>query len=106
MFIDEIHMIVGAGSNNAMNVGNMLKPMLARAEIRLIGATTLNEYREYIEKDGALERRFQKILIKQPTVTKAEIHDNKVEYTIEKTLAAELVGDTKIRVSIESWQAD
>ena len=68
MFIDEIHMIVGAGSNNAMNVGNMLKPMLARAEIRLIGATTLNEYREFIEKDGALERRLQKIMVSEPTV--------------------------------------
>ena len=69
MFIDEIHMIVGAGSNNAMNVGNMLKPMLARGEIRLIGATTLNEYREFIEKDGALERRLQKIIVHEPTVT-------------------------------------
>ena len=68
MFIDEIHMIVGAGSNSAMNVGNMLKPMLARAEIRLIGATTLNAYREFIEKDGALERRLQKIMVKEPTV--------------------------------------
>ncbi|MDE5630484.1 MAG: AAA family ATPase, partial [Bacilli bacterium] len=68
MFIDEIHMIVGAGSNNAMNVGNMLKPMLARGEIRLIGATTLNEYREFIEKDGALERRLQKIIVSEPTV--------------------------------------
>ena len=68
MFIDEIHMIVGAGTNSAMNVGNMLKPMLARAEIRLIGATTLNEYREYIEKDGALERRLQKIMVHEPTV--------------------------------------
>ena len=68
MFIDEIHMIVGAGSNSAMNVGNMLKPMLARAEIRLIGATTLNEYREYIEKDGALERRLQKIMVSEPSV--------------------------------------
>ena len=67
MFIDEIHMIVGAGSNNAMNVGNMLKPMLARGEIRLIGATTLKEYREFIEKDGALERRLQKILVKEPS---------------------------------------
>ncbi|MDO4996743.1 MAG: AAA family ATPase [Bacilli bacterium] len=67
MFIDEIHMIVGAGSNNAMNVGNMLKPMLARGEIRLIGATTLKEYREYIEKDGALERRLQKILVQEPS---------------------------------------
>ena len=69
MFIDEIHMIVGAGSNQAMNVGNMLKPMLARGEIKLIGATTLNEYREYIEKDGALERRLQKIIVHEPTVT-------------------------------------
>ena len=60
-------MIVGAGSNNAMNVGNMLKPMLARGEIRLIGATTLKEYREYIEKDGALERRLQKILVQEPS---------------------------------------
>ena len=68
MFIDEIHMIVGAGSNNAMNIGNMLKPMLARAEIRLIGATTLKEYREFIEKDGALERRLQKIIVGEPTV--------------------------------------
>ena len=68
MFIDEIHMIVGAGSNNAMNVGNMLKPMLARGEIRLIGATTLNEYREFIERDGALERRLQKIKVSEPNV--------------------------------------
>ncbi|MCR5483048.1 MAG: AAA family ATPase [Bacilli bacterium] len=67
MFIDEIHMIVGAGSNQAMNVGNMLKPMLARGEIKLIGATTLNEYREFIEKDGALERRLQKIIVHEPT---------------------------------------
>ena len=68
MFIDEIHMIVGAGAEGAMDAGNMLKPMLARGEIHLIGATTLNEYRKYIEKDGALERRFQKILVKAPTV--------------------------------------
>ena len=70
MFIDEIHMIVGAGAlEGAMDAGNMLKPMLARGEIHLIGATTLNEYRKYIEKDGALERRFQKILVKAPSVT-------------------------------------
>lgn len=68
MFIDEIHMIVGAGESGAMDAGNMLKPMLARGEIKLIGATTLNEYRKYIEKDGALERRLQKVLVKQPTV--------------------------------------
>ena len=68
MFIDEIHMIVGAGGEGAMDTGNMLKPMLARGEIHVIGATTLNEYRKYIEKDGALERRFQKIQVSEPTV--------------------------------------
>ena len=68
LFIDEIHMIVGDGSEGTMNVGNMLKPMLARGEIKCIGATTLNEYRKYIEKDGALERRFQKIIVKAPSV--------------------------------------
>lgn len=68
MFIDEIHMIVGSGAEGAMDVSNMLKPMLARGEIHVIGATTLNEYRKYIEKDGALERRFQKVLASEPTV--------------------------------------
>ncbi len=69
LFIDEIHMIVGAGAlEGAMDAGNMLKPMLARGEILCIGATTLNEYRKYIEKDGALERRFQKVLVSEPTV--------------------------------------
>ena len=69
MFIDEIHMIVGAGAiDGAMDAGNMLKPMLARGEIHCIGATTLNEYRKYIEKDSALERRFQKVQVNEPTV--------------------------------------
>ena len=68
LFIDEIHMIVGNGEEGTMNVGNMLKPMLARGEIKCIGATTLNEYRKYIEKDGALERRFQKIIVAAPSV--------------------------------------
>ena len=68
LFIDEIHMIVGAGESGAMDAGNMLKPMLARGEIKLIGATTLNEYRKYIEKDGALERRLQKVMVKEPNV--------------------------------------
>ncbi len=68
MFIDEIHMIVGTGVEGTMDVSNMLKPMLARGEIHVIGATTLNEYRKYIEKDGALERRFQKVLVTEPTV--------------------------------------
>ena len=67
MFIDEIHMIVGSGEG-AMDISNMLKPMLARGEIHCIGATTLNEYRKYIEKDSALERRFQQVLVKEPTV--------------------------------------
>ena len=69
MFIDEIHMIVGTGNTEgAMDTSNILKPMLARGEIHVIGATTLNEYRKYIEKDGALERRFQKIIVKEPSV--------------------------------------
>ena len=69
MFIDEIHTIVGAGkSEGAMDASNIMKPMLARGEIKVIGATTLNEYREYIEKDGALERRFQKVMVDEPSV--------------------------------------
>ena len=69
LFIDEIHLIVGAGkADGALDAGNMLKPMLARGEIDCIGATTLNEYRMYIEKDRALERRFQQVLVKEPTV--------------------------------------
>ena len=69
LFIDEIHMLVGAGkTDGAMDAGNMLKPMLARGELHCIGATTLNEYREYIEKDSALERRFQKVGVSEPDV--------------------------------------
>ena len=69
LFIDEIHNIVGAGkTEGSMDAGNLLKPMLARGELHLIGATTLDEYREYIEKDKALERRFHKVLVKEPTV--------------------------------------
>ena len=68
MFIDEIHMIVGSGGEGAADASNMLKPMLARGEIHCIGATTLNEYRKYIEKDSALERRFQKVLVSEPNV--------------------------------------
>lgn len=69
LFIDEIHNIVGVGkTEGSMDAGNLLKPMLARGELHLIGATTLDEYREYIEKDKALERRFQKVLVKEPTV--------------------------------------
>jgi len=69
MFIDEIHTIVGAGnSEGGMDTSNILKPMLARGEIKVIGATTLNEYRKYIEKDGALERRFQKVKVSEPSI--------------------------------------
>ncbi|WP_320825525.1 ATP-dependent chaperone ClpB [Reinekea sp.] len=67
LFIDELHTVVGAGkSDGAMDAGNMLKPALARGELHCVGATTLNEYRQYIEKDGALERRFQKVLVSEP----------------------------------------
>ncbi len=69
LFIDELHLIVGAGkTDGAMDAGNILKPMLARGELHCIGATTLNEYRQYIEKDAALERRFQPVLVGEPTV--------------------------------------
>ena len=69
LFIDEIHLIVGAGkTDGAMDAGNILKPMLARGELHCIGATTLNEYKQYIEKDAALERRFQKVLVAEPSV--------------------------------------
>ena len=69
LFIDELHLIVGAGkTDGAMDAGNMLKPMLARGELHCIGATTLDEYRQYIEKDAALERRFQPVMVEEPTV--------------------------------------
>ena len=69
LFIDEIHMVVGAGkTDGAMDAGNLLKPALSRGELHCIGATTLNEYREYIEKDAALERRFQQVLVEEPSV--------------------------------------
>ena len=72
MFIDELHTIVGAGKGQgAMDAGNLLKPMLARGELHCIGATTLNEYRQYIEKDAALERRFQPVMVEEPTVEDA-----------------------------------
>ena len=69
LFIDELHLIVGAGkTDGAMDAGQLLKPMLARGELHCVGATTLDEYREYIEKDAALERRFQPVMVDEPTV--------------------------------------
>src|SRR5690606_30900647 len=69
LFIDELHTLVGAGkAEGAMDAGNMLKPALARGELRAIGATTVDEYRKYIEKDAALERRFQPVLVDEPSV--------------------------------------
>src|SRR5690606_27196556 len=69
LFVDEVHTVVGAGAaEGAMDAGNMLKPMLARGELHMIGATTLDEYRKHIEKDAALERRFQPLLVDEPSV--------------------------------------
>ena len=69
LFIDELHTIVGAGAaEGSVDASNMLKPMLARGELRTVGATTLDEYRKYIEKDAALERRFQPVLVDEPSV--------------------------------------
>src|SRR5690606_7364099 len=73
-FIDELHTIVGAGASGeggSMDAGNMIKPMLARGELRMVGATTLEEYRKYIEADAALERRFQQVLVGEPSVEDA-----------------------------------
>src|SRR4029450_5508516 len=72
VFIDEMHTIVGAGkAEGSMDAGNMLKPMLARGELRVVGATTLDEYRKHVEKDPALERRFQPVLVSEPPVDEA-----------------------------------
>ena len=72
VFIDELHTVVGAGATEgAMDAGNMLKPMLAHGELHMIGATTIDEYRMHIEKDAALERRFQPVLVEEPTVEDA-----------------------------------
>lgn len=74
LFVDEIHQLMGMGKtgpNSGMDAANIIKPLMARGEIKIIGATTLDEYRQYIEKDGALERRFQKILVDEPTPNEA-----------------------------------
>ena len=107
-FIDELHTVVGAGAtgDSAMDAGNMLKPMLARGELRLVGATTLDEYREHIEKDPALERRFQQVFVGEPTVedtigilrglkSRYEAH-HKVEITDGALVAAATLSDRYI----------
>ena len=74
MFIDEIHTIVGAGAaDGAIDAANILKPMLARREIQVVGATTIKEYRKYIERDPALERRFQPIIVEEPSLEETEV---------------------------------
>ena len=74
LFVDELHTVVGAGAaEGSMDAGNMLKPMLARGELHMIGATTLDEYRKHIEKDAALERRFQPVLVDEPSVEDADL---------------------------------
>ncbi len=74
LFIDELHTIIGAGnSSGSLDASNIFKPALARGEIQIIGATTLDEYREHIEKDGALTRRFQQILVEEPTLDETKI---------------------------------
>jgi len=107
LFIDEIHTVVGAGkTDGAMDAGNLLKPMLARGELHCIGATTLDEYRKYLEKDAALERRFQQVLVDQPTVTdtisilrglkeRYEMHHG-VRITDSALIAAALLSDRYI----------
>src|SRR5207249_1972593 len=110
LFIDELHTIVGAGSGGGeggLDVANSFKPMLARGELNLIGATTLNEYQKHIEKDGALERRFQPVLVSEPTVEQTitilrglrdtfEAH-HKVTITDEAVVAAAELSDRYIR---------
>jgi ATP-dependent Clp protease ATP-binding subunit ClpC len=85
LFIDEIHTLVGAGgASGSLDASNMFKPALARGEIQCVGATTINEYRQYIEKDGALERRFQKVLVEQPTATETQQIIEKIKDRYEK----------------------
>lgn len=107
MFIDELHLIVGAGkTDGAMDASNLMKPVLSRGKIRVIGATTLNEYREYIEKDGALERRFQKVMVMEPSVSdtisilrgikeKYEVH-HRIRIADSAVIASATMGDRYI----------
>jgi len=118
LFIDEIHMMVGAGkAEGSMDAGNMLKPALARGELHCVGATTLDEYRQYVEKDAALERRFQKVQIDEPTVedTIAILRGLKERYEVHHgveitdpaivaaaTLSHRYISDSLIRMEIDS----
>ena len=117
-FIDELHTVVGAGATgeSAMDAGNMLKPMLARGELRLVGATTLDEYREHIEKDAALERRFQQVYVGEPSVEdtvailrglkdRYEAH-HKVEITDAALVAAATLSDRYITGATAAGQGD
>ena len=111
LFIDEVHTVVGAGAaEGSMDAGNLLKPMLARGELRCIGATTLNEYRKYIEKDAALERRFQPVMVDQPSVedTISILRGLKERYEVHHGVRirdAALVAAAKLRTEIESMPA-
>jgi ATP-dependent Clp protease ATP-binding subunit ClpB len=108
LFIDELHTVVGTGaSQGTMDAGNLLKPMLARGELRCIGATTLDEYRKYIEKDAALERRFQQVVVNQPSVEdtisifawpkdRYETHHGGVKITDAALVAAATLSDRYI----------
>eukprot|EP00624_Nannochloropsis_granulata_P003298 evm.model.NODE_26797_length_23647_cov_22.651287.1 len=103
MFIDEIHTVVGAGATSgAMDASNLLKPMLARGELRCIGATTLAEYKQYIEKDKALERRFQQVMVEQPSVedTIAILRGLKERYEVHHG-AIDLVDEAAAKLNIE-----
>ena len=83
MFVDEMHTVVGAGAaEGAMDAGNMLKPMLARGELHMIGATTLDEYRKHIEKDPALERRFQPVLVAGAQCGRYDLYFARIERTL------------------------
>ena len=117
-FIDELHTVVGAGAtgDSAMDAGNMLKPMLARGELRMVGATTLDEYREHIEKDAALERRFQQVLVGEPSVEdtiailrglkeKYEAH-HKVQISDAALVAAATLSEPLHHLALPAGQGD
>src|SRR6267143_1181563 len=102
VFIDELHTMVGAGkAEGAIDAGNMLKPALARGELHCIGATTLDEYRKYIEKDAALERRFQKVLVGEPSVDAAELSHRYITDRFLPDKAIDLIDEAAARIKME-----